>query len=166
MTTAGATNATSCACKPGFLPAPTADGSPSCADIDECDLRLDSCDAHATCLNLPGAYACRCDPGYAGDGFLCVPVDECAAGVADCDPHAACFDTPGSFLCACRRGYVDAGPPGAPPGVRCAVDNRLRATGGEAGSVGPTLGPPGTGGPGRRRPGRGTPEVRWTPPRT
>ena len=141
MTTYGATNSTQCACKPGFQPTPTADGSAACADVDECALKTDTCDAHAFCTNLPGSFSCSCEPGYAGDGFLCVSVDECDTGADNCDPHAACVDTPGSFYCACRPGFIDAGPPAAAaPGVHCVVNNRLRAAGG-GGGVGPTLGP-------------------------
>jgi hypothetical protein len=139
MTTYGATNSSRCACKVGFETLYDTDGSMYCSDVDECEKRTDSCDIHATCVNIPGSYTCNCNPGYSGDGFVCVSIDECAKGLADCDEHASCFDTPGSFYCACRSGYVDAGPTGsAAAGVHCAVDNRLRAAGG-SGSTGPTI---------------------------
>jgi formylglycine-generating enzyme len=49
-------------------------GMPSvCADIDECSNGTHNCDAHATCTNAPGAFACACHAGYMGDGVTCTP---------------------------------------------------------------------------------------------
>ena len=43
----------------------------SLLDINECEMRIDSCDDNATCTNIDGSYDCRCDNGYSGDGFTC-----------------------------------------------------------------------------------------------
>ncbi|MEK6799202.1 MAG: EGF domain-containing protein [Planctomycetota bacterium] len=40
-----------------------------CSDIDECNLRLNSCDLRATCGNTDGGYICTCNAGYTGDGM-------------------------------------------------------------------------------------------------
>merc|ERR1712136_93740 len=38
-------------------------------DMDECALNRNHCDINAYCVNLDGAYKCRCKPGYVGTGF-------------------------------------------------------------------------------------------------
>ncbi|WP_438031098.1 EGF domain-containing protein [Sorangium sp. So ce233] len=81
----------------------------TCADIDECALGTDDCDANAACTNTPGSFACACTAGYSGDGTTCTDVDECALGTDDCDANAACTNTPGSFACACTAGYSGDG---------------------------------------------------------
>jgi len=44
--------------------------------INECELGKDDCDkVNAECLNIPtGGYACKCRPGFYGDGFKCQKV--------------------------------------------------------------------------------------------
>uniref|UniRef100_A0A915KG38 EGF-like domain-containing protein n=1 Tax=Romanomermis culicivorax TaxID=13658 RepID=A0A915KG38_ROMCU len=40
--------------------------------VDECALGKNKCDPMATCTNIPdGAYACKCKPGYVGNGQRC-----------------------------------------------------------------------------------------------
>lgn len=56
------------ACDDGFA---LANGT--CADIDECTLELDNCDARATCTNTPGGFTCACPDGWTGDGTSCAP---------------------------------------------------------------------------------------------
>ncbi len=56
-----------CVCPPG-----TAFNGISCADIDECLLNTDNCDANATCANTAGSFSCTCNAGYAGNGVTCV----------------------------------------------------------------------------------------------
>ncbi|CAL8083839.1 unnamed protein product [Calicophoron daubneyi] len=47
-----------CQCVPGFI-------GPNCQfDINECNLGLHRCTQNASCLNLPGSYACTCKPGF------------------------------------------------------------------------------------------------------
>ena len=41
------------------------------SDVNECQLGTSTCDEHATCTNTPGAYRCRCEDGFNGDGFSC-----------------------------------------------------------------------------------------------
>ena len=41
------------------------------ADLDECDLHLDSCDINADCKNTIGSYECQCSSGYRGNGLIC-----------------------------------------------------------------------------------------------
>ena len=40
-------------------------------DIDECELELYNCGAHAACRNTVGSYNCTCISGYEGDGINC-----------------------------------------------------------------------------------------------
>ena len=56
-----------------------------------------------------GGFACRCRPGYAGDGYDCVEIDECADALDDCDPWADCINTDGSYTCACPLGLTGDG---------------------------------------------------------
>ena len=43
-----------------------------CSDINECQPFKNNCSREADCVNTEGSYACRCRPGYQGDGFTCV----------------------------------------------------------------------------------------------
>merc|ERR1719267_423065 len=38
-------------------------------DWNECIMGIHQCNDDATCVNNPGSYDCRCDPGFTGDGF-------------------------------------------------------------------------------------------------
>ena len=44
-------------------------------DINECTTNdtdaQHNCHEDAICTNLPGAFSCRCKPGYLGDGTYC-----------------------------------------------------------------------------------------------
>jgi hypothetical protein len=37
-------------------------------DIDECALKVDTCDVNAVCINTIGSYSCHCKNGYRGSG--------------------------------------------------------------------------------------------------
>ena len=50
----------------------------ACVDIDECAAGHAECGAHATCVNQPGTFVCRCNEGFIGDGRACTPaVNRC-----------------------------------------------------------------------------------------
>jgi GON domain len=82
-----------------FSAQPNSTSSPPDASIDTpppiaCgDL---TCGPNATCT-MTGAAACKCNPGYAGDGMTCSDINECATANGGCP--AACQNTPGSFMC-------------------------------------------------------------------
>eukprot|EP01045_Picozoa_sp_COSAG04_P002464 COSAG04_NODE_90_length_26856_cov_18.273723_20_plen_2565_part_00 len=76
-----------------------------CADVDECAIGTDSCDANAACTNTAGSFACACNGGYGGDGEICTDVDECTDGLDNCG-DAQCVNTEGGFDCACGSGFA------------------------------------------------------------
>ncbi|KAF8375666.1 hypothetical protein PRIPAC_82095, partial [Pristionchus pacificus] len=65
-----------CACKRGYernqtrgtCPVKKACPPAPCSDIDECTLKLHDCHKDAKCINSPGSYKCKCNPGYYGPG--------------------------------------------------------------------------------------------------
>jgi hypothetical protein len=92
----------------GVAPAP-----PGELDIDECLADLDDCDDQPdACVNVPGAFFCKCPTGYAGSGVgnTCWDIDECQAGTHNCDRDPqACVNDPGGFHCTCPSGFAGAG---------------------------------------------------------
>ncbi|XP_012589978.1 PREDICTED: multiple epidermal growth factor-like domains protein 6 [Condylura cristata] len=72
-------------------------------DVDECQTHNGGC--QHSCVNTPGSYLCRCQPGFRlhADGRTCLDVDECTTGLARC-AHG-CLNTRGSFKCVCHAGY-------------------------------------------------------------
>jgi hypothetical protein len=44
-------------------------GTTCATDWNECIMGIHMCNDDATCVNNPGSYTCRCDPGFTGDGF-------------------------------------------------------------------------------------------------
>ncbi len=62
----GNCQANMCMCNSGFMY-----NGAVCADINECALNTDMCDANATCTNILGSYTCTCTPPFVGDGFTC-----------------------------------------------------------------------------------------------
>ncbi|KAM3723456.1 Fibrillin-1 [Dirofilaria immitis] len=88
-------------CKKGFRKEAT-----ECVDINECAQR-DICHENAFCNNIMGSYACRCQPGYQGDGFNCDDIDECLNN--PCHPQAICFNYPGFYNCKCPDGWAGDG---------------------------------------------------------
>ena len=68
------------------------------------------CGTNATCNDVPGARACNCNSGYAGDPLtLCTDIDECQTNNGGCDMNATCTNTVGSYTCACKPGYSGDG---------------------------------------------------------
>ena len=53
-----------CGCRQGLY----GNGS-VCEDVDECEMRIDSCHIDASCVNTFGSYWCKCHDGYFGDGI-------------------------------------------------------------------------------------------------
>ena len=92
-----------CSCLSGFYELDTSGTTFECADIDECSWE-NTCHADATCTNSVGAFDCKCNTGYAGDGFDCSDVDECADS-ANVPAHSTCTNTDGSFTITCNSGY-------------------------------------------------------------
>jgi len=44
-------------------------GTTCATDWNECIMGVHICNDEATCINNPGSYTCKCDPGFTGDGF-------------------------------------------------------------------------------------------------
>jgi len=44
-------------------------GTTCATDWNECIMGIHICNNDATCVNNPGSYDCRCDPGFTGTGF-------------------------------------------------------------------------------------------------
>ncbi|MCK5809208.1 Ig-like domain-containing protein [bacterium] len=99
-----------CSCDAGYALEPD---MMSCADIDECDDGLDSCDhTNGSCTNSEPGFTCSCDSGYRlqGDGYTCLNIDECFEESANCDPaHGSCTDNSGGFDCDCNAYYTGDG---------------------------------------------------------
>lgn len=79
------------------------------ADIDECDKvngPSGRCGENAICTNLPGTFACQCEPGFAGNpNTKCSDIDECQKLNA-CGLGAVCINSVGSYTCECPEGTV------------------------------------------------------------
>uniref|UniRef100_A0A0G4G3N3 Uncharacterized protein n=1 Tax=Chromera velia CCMP2878 TaxID=1169474 RepID=A0A0G4G3N3_9ALVE len=79
---------------------------PSCENLNECELGVDTCGADATCVDSEGSFECSCESGYELDAENdCKNIDECDLGLHTCSVNATCIDSDGSFECSCERGY-------------------------------------------------------------
>ena len=74
-----------------------------CVDVDECAEDQDTCDANATCTNVPGSFECTCNPGYMGQGQVCTNTDDCSPN--PCQHSGTCTDGVNGYTCACASGY-------------------------------------------------------------
>ncbi|KAG5270516.1 hypothetical protein AALO_G00193540 [Alosa alosa] len=90
------------------LPEPTLITEKMVSDQDDCfSLR---CDMNAQCIPEEGNVACRCLPGFTGNGQLCVDIDECTVGLAECvSPLSECVNTAGGHFCRCSAGFSGDG---------------------------------------------------------
>lgn len=78
-----------------------ADGGPDDAGCFE-----PACDENASCRATEAGFACGCNSGYRGDGFICKNIDECQESTHGCGAKEVCRDTRGSYVCECKEGYV------------------------------------------------------------
>ncbi|XP_061188954.1 fibrillin-2-like [Saccostrea echinata] len=93
-----------CYCNDGWM------GANCTEDIRECDNNQNICGANANCSEVPGSYACNCDPGYKkSTNGLCEDINECVLGKDTCDANADCTNTVGSFNCTCNVGFSGDG---------------------------------------------------------
>jgi len=76
-----------------------------CADVDECALGTDDCDANATCANSVGSFSCTCVAGYYGDGVTC---PACTA-IGNCTSGLTCTNASDSQCSSCAPGYAEPG---------------------------------------------------------
>ncbi len=124
------TNTARCECNPGFEEYSLGSGGRTgCRDVDECARGIHDCSRMAECVNQvrdspyfskhrfnhhrniylqEATYACRCLPGYVGDGVECL--EEVTCDRMDCDANAECVITRfGAPDCACVAGYEGNG---------------------------------------------------------
>lgn len=77
--------------------------------MNECDKAngpSGRCGSNAQCTNLPGTFACQCQPGFTGNpNQQCTDVDECTLANS-CGVGAVCHNYPGGFSCECPEGTV------------------------------------------------------------
>ena len=68
----------------------------------------------STCLNTPGSYECKCQPGYEKNemGDSCLDIDECSLLGNEigrikynCPLNSICENFPGGYKCECEPGY-------------------------------------------------------------
>ncbi|MGK3961352.1 EGF domain-containing protein [Sorangium sp. So ce1667] len=86
--------------------------------IDECAIGAHDCAPVAECIDTMESYACKCPPGYTGDGQTCSLVadrqepaqpqeeeEEPTGCPAGCGPNAECVETGDKWECACLDGF-------------------------------------------------------------
>lgn len=79
----------------------------TCQDINECEGPNIQC-LGGECLNTPGSYMCRCQPGFElFNGTICDDVNECLNNEI-CSPHGECLNSHGSYFCICALGFSNA----------------------------------------------------------
>lgn len=113
---------TRCQCDAGYealtLPQRT---SAACVDVDECQSGRHNCHVHAECVNMDGSFACRCRPGYAGDGISCQRLEAPTCASLRCDPAAECVQPSPRHppQCRCPVGYTGDGSSCVPAATDC-----------------------------------------------
>ncbi|KAI8489552.1 hypothetical protein Bbelb_327190 [Branchiostoma belcheri] len=79
-----------------------------CQDINECTVYPWICGRSAECINLIGAYDCRCTTGYTMMSGGCIDDDECS-NKDTCSENAYCVNLPGTYQCVCLEGFTGNG---------------------------------------------------------
>lgn len=82
-------------------------------EVDACQTNNGGCDIHAQCSRAgPGRAACKCLPGFSGNGYSCADVDDCTPDPCDplnTDPNGGrCRNGYGgvfNFSCSCKPGW-------------------------------------------------------------
>jgi hypothetical protein len=96
------------ACPNGFNDV-NGDGT-QCTDIDECRENNGGCDrVHGRCTNSPGAFECKCESGYHGDGVECSVNVPCGDDPSICDARATCGKMNDKRVCLCGAGFEGNG---------------------------------------------------------
>ncbi|XP_077490332.1 nidogen-like isoform X1 [Amblyomma americanum] len=110
-----------CQCDAGYETLHNRDRSSACVDVNECQTGRHNCHVHAECVNLNGGFACRCQPGYSGDGANCQRLPEATCASLRCDPAAECVQpTPRHPpQCRCPVGYTGDGTTCVPEATDC-----------------------------------------------
>ncbi|XP_078334159.1 uncharacterized protein LOC111116509 isoform X2 [Crassostrea virginica] len=96
-----------CSCNVGWV----GNGSPNCADRNECQDGSHKCVGRSSCVNTQGSYRCTCPVGYklTEDQRNCQDIDECKTNAHNCHARATCNNTDGSFTCTCNTGFEGTG---------------------------------------------------------
>ncbi|XP_047002161.1 nidogen isoform X1 [Schistocerca americana] len=113
-----------CVCDAGYQRLYLSDGGSTsreeCVDVNECTSGTHNCALNAQCVNNPGSFSCRCNPGFTGDGRTCDKLLSCSD--LRCHPDAECVELhPGSLQCQCLPGFTGNG-------VFCTAIEKLSCT--------------------------------------
>ncbi|GMS79827.1 hypothetical protein PENTCL1PPCAC_2002 [Pristionchus entomophagus] len=109
-----------CICKPGSV----GDGYNQCTPVER--PRCGNCSVHAHCASndQTGAWSCKCNNGYQGNGHVCAPFTTCLEDRSLCHKNAECVPGEGGhYVCNCLYGYHGNGRSCAPDSDR--ADNEL-----------------------------------------
>ncbi|XP_056603572.1 stabilin-2 isoform X1 [Triplophysa dalaica] len=91
-----------CTCLSGYTGIDCSQELPACASL--------RCGPDARCIEeiSKSQLACKCKPGYQGDGVRCTSINPCSRSV--CHANAACAHTgPNQHVCTCAKGYSGDG---------------------------------------------------------
>uniref|UniRef100_A0A8C9SM31 Stabilin 2 n=1 Tax=Scleropages formosus TaxID=113540 RepID=A0A8C9SM31_SCLFO len=91
-----------CTCFSGYKAPDCTQELPKCAAL--------GCSSNGRCIEdaHTGVLACRCLPGYEGDGTRCTPINPCMQKV--CHQNAVCSILgPNQYSCTCAEGYQGDG---------------------------------------------------------
>ena len=72
--------------------------------VNPCAEDPNPCHPMAVCIQSgAGAFQCKCQWGYDGDGFICTPIDPCQINFGSCpdDTTRCVYDKPGIVSSSC-----------------------------------------------------------------